>query len=119
VTLNTVPEHGAWHRPASHRRVQFGLRIWAWQGLWTNRHTFVTVPGTFVTVPGAGQPAEGAVGDASPLLAIGDALRVFDADEILIATHPPGDSNRARFRCRSIIWSWRGTACGGRSPRDR
>jgi GABA permease len=41
----------------------------------------------------AGLTADGAVGDASPLLAIGDALRVFDADEVLIATHPPGDSN--------------------------
>jgi GABA permease len=41
----------------------------------------------------AGLAAEGDVGDASPLLAIGDALRVFDADEVLIATHPPGSSN--------------------------
>jgi len=41
----------------------------------------------------AGLAAEGAVGDASPLLAIGDALRTFDADEVLIATHPPGSSN--------------------------
>ena len=31
--------------------------------------------------------AEGIVGDAQPLVAIEDALRVFPADEIVIATH--------------------------------
>jgi universal stress protein family protein len=37
--------------------------------------------------------AEGVVGDADPLQAIDDALRVFHADEIVIATHPEGRSN--------------------------
>jgi len=37
--------------------------------------------------------AEGVVGDADPLLALADALAVFAADEILIATHPPGTSS--------------------------
>jgi hypothetical protein len=40
----------------------------------------------------AGVAAEGAVGDADPLLALGDALALFPADEVLIATHPPGAS---------------------------
>jgi hypothetical protein len=40
----------------------------------------------------AGIAAVGAVGDANPLLALGDALAVFGADEVLIATHPPGES---------------------------
>jgi hypothetical protein len=35
----------------------------------------------------AGMPVTGAVGDADPALAIEDALRVFPADEIVIATH--------------------------------
>ncbi|TML65487.1 MAG: hypothetical protein E6G22_02215 [Actinobacteria bacterium] len=35
----------------------------------------------------------GAVGDADPLQAIADALCVFDADAIVVATHPPGRSN--------------------------
>ena len=35
-----------------------------------------------------GIAAEGIVGDAEPLVAIEDALRVFPADEIVIATHP-------------------------------
>ena len=39
-----------------------------------------------------GVTAEGAVGDADPLLALGDALALFPADEVLIATHPPGAS---------------------------
>ena len=34
----------------------------------------------------AGIHAEGVVGDADPLLAIEDALRLFDADEIIVAT---------------------------------
>jgi hypothetical protein len=37
--------------------------------------------------------AEGVVGDADPLQAIDDALRVFRADEIVIAAHPEGRSN--------------------------
>ena len=41
----------------------------------------------------AGVVAEGVVGDADPLLALADALAVFAADEILIATHPPGTSS--------------------------
>ena len=41
----------------------------------------------------AGIRGEGWVGDADPLLAIGDGLHFFDADEIVIATHPPGRSH--------------------------
>lgn len=41
----------------------------------------------------AGIQAEGFVADADPLLAIEDALRVYDADRILISTHPDGQSN--------------------------
>ena len=37
--------------------------------------------------------AEGLVGDADPLLAIDDALRLFPADEIVVATHPARDAN--------------------------
>jgi GABA permease len=33
------------------------------------------------------------VGDADPLQAIADGLAVFDPDELIIATHPEGDSN--------------------------
>ena len=36
----------------------------------------------------AGIRAEGVVGDGDPLLAIDDAIRLFDADEILVATRP-------------------------------
>jgi GABA permease len=41
----------------------------------------------------AGIPARGAFGDADPLQAIDDAMRVFHPDEIIIATHPRGRSN--------------------------
>ena len=37
--------------------------------------------------------ASGWVGDADPIVAIEDALRHRDADELLIATHPEGTSN--------------------------
>jgi hypothetical protein len=40
-----------------------------------------------------GIDAEGQIGDADPLLAIDDALRLFRADEIIVATHPEGRSN--------------------------
>jgi GABA permease len=40
-----------------------------------------------------GIDARGEIGDADPLQAIEDALRVFGADEIIISTHPPERSN--------------------------
>jgi GABA permease len=40
-----------------------------------------------------GISARGEVGDSDPLLAIADALALFPADEIVIATLPPGQSN--------------------------
>ena len=40
-----------------------------------------------------GISARGEVGDANPLLAIADALATFSATEIVIVTHPPGESN--------------------------
>jgi hypothetical protein len=41
----------------------------------------------------AGVRARGQIGDADPLLAIEDALATFDADQIIISTWPPGQSN--------------------------
>jgi len=40
-----------------------------------------------------GIAAEGRIGDANPLQAIADALKTFDADELVIATHPRGRSH--------------------------
>ncbi len=42
---------------------------------------------------GAGVHARGAVGDSDPVRAMEDALFEFDADEIVISTHPPERSN--------------------------
>lgn len=42
---------------------------------------------------GAGIRASGRVGDADPLRAIEDAIQLFDADEIVIGTHPERRSN--------------------------
>ena len=41
----------------------------------------------------AGVDAQGEVGDAEPLQAIEDALRLFGADEVIISTHPEGRSH--------------------------
>jgi len=41
----------------------------------------------------AGIEADGVVGDSDPLQAIEDALNVFPADRIVIATYPEGRSN--------------------------
>ncbi|MBA2629881.1 MAG: universal stress protein [Thermoleophilaceae bacterium] len=67
---------------------------------------------------GRGLHARGEVGDSDPMHAIGDALSRFDADEIVLSTHPPGRSNwlerdlpeRAgelrppRHACRVEVW---------------
>jgi hypothetical protein len=41
----------------------------------------------------AGLAARGEVGDADPVQAVEDALRVFGADEIVLSTHPEGRSH--------------------------
>ncbi len=41
----------------------------------------------------AGVAADGMIGDADPLQAALDALALFPADEIVVATHPEGRSN--------------------------
>ncbi len=41
----------------------------------------------------AGVAVRGALGDADPLAATDDAVRTFDPDEIIIATHPSARSN--------------------------
>jgi hypothetical protein len=48
----------------------------------------------------AGIDADGFVADADPLLAIEDALQVFDADRIVISTDADGRSN---WRARNIV----------------
>jgi hypothetical protein len=40
-----------------------------------------------------GIPVEGDIGDADPIQAMEDALRLFPAQEAIISTHPPGRSN--------------------------
>src|ERR671914_240874 len=41
----------------------------------------------------AGIDAAGDTGEADPLLAIQDALQTFEADEIVVFTHPDGQAN--------------------------
>ncbi len=41
----------------------------------------------------AGLDATGQLGDADPLQALDDAVRVFDPDEIIVSTHPPTRSH--------------------------
>jgi GABA permease len=40
-----------------------------------------------------GIEARGEIGDSDPLVAVEDAVRTFQPDEIVISTHPPGKSN--------------------------
>jgi hypothetical protein len=40
-----------------------------------------------------GVPVKGDIGDADPIQAMEDALRLFPAHEAIISTHPPGRSN--------------------------
>jgi hypothetical protein len=47
---------------------------------------------TIETLRQLGHSASGEVGDSDPNLALEDALRRFDADEVVIATHPPDHS---------------------------
>jgi hypothetical protein len=49
--------------------------------------------GALTGLRAAGVDVDGWIGDADPLRAIEDALAVFSADELLIATHPESRSN--------------------------
>jgi hypothetical protein len=49
--------------------------------------------GALAGLRAAGVDVDGWVGDADPLVAIEDALAIFAADELLIATHPEARSN--------------------------
>ena len=40
-----------------------------------------------------GIATDGVVGDADPVVALGDGLRMFAANEVIVSTHPPGRSN--------------------------
>lgn len=44
---------------------------------------------SLIAIDRLGLKAKGEIGDSDPNVAIGDALRVFPADEIVISTHPP------------------------------
>ena len=48
---------------------------------------------TLARLTGEGIHAYGWVGDADPLDAIADALAVFEADQLIVATHPERKSN--------------------------
>jgi hypothetical protein len=49
--------------------------------------------GSLSALESVGVRARGEVGDADPLQAIEDGMRLFGPDEIIISTHPPGRSN--------------------------
>ena len=48
---------------------------------------------TLARLSSVGIEAAGSIGDGDPLVAIDDAVRTFQPDEIVISTHPPGRSN--------------------------
>jgi hypothetical protein len=48
----------------------------------------------------AGIPAHGWIGDSDPLEAIADALAVFEADQLIVSTHP---EHRSNWLARDIV----------------
>jgi GABA permease len=56
-------------------------------------HAAGRLAATLAALRRAGVDVDGWVGDADPMRAIADALAVFEADELLIATHPEQRSN--------------------------
>jgi GABA permease len=53
----------------------------------------VRLKGSIEALRAEGITARGAVGDSDPVRAMEDALFEFEADEIVISTHPPDRSN--------------------------
>lgn len=52
-----------------------------------------THDGTVESLRQGGVEASGQVGDADPFNALQDTLQTFEADEVIISTHPPGHSH--------------------------
>ena len=75
--------------PALNTRIGF----WAGDDRRAKRYAGTRLALCLRSLAAAGIEAEGFVADADPQLAIEDALRVFDADRIVISTQPDGRSN--------------------------
>jgi hypothetical protein len=69
------------------------LRHWLSDSDEARRRASARLLGCLETLRSADVDAEGMIGDADPLQAALDALAVFPADEIVVATHPEGSSN--------------------------
>jgi hypothetical protein len=69
------------------------LGFWAGDDRRARRHAEERLASSLRSLAAAGIEAEGFVADADPLLAIEDALQLFDADRIVISTHLNGRSN--------------------------
>jgi hypothetical protein len=69
------------------------LAYWAGDDRRAKRHAEERLALCLRSLAVAGSDAEGFVADADPLLAIEDALQLFDADRIVISTQPDGGSN--------------------------
>ena len=69
------------------------LRHWMSDSDGAHRAAGRRLAGCLARLQDAGVRATGHVGDADPLRAIEDAIRLFPADEIVIGTHPEERSN--------------------------
>jgi uncharacterized membrane protein len=69
------------------------LRHWASDEDHAREQAHGRLEASLSALAAAGVEARGEVGDADPLQAIEDSCRMFDPDELIISTHPPGRSN--------------------------
>jgi hypothetical protein len=69
------------------------LRHWLSDSDEARRRASGRLLGCLAALESADVDAEGMIGDADPLQAALDALALFPADEIVVATHPAGRSN--------------------------
>jgi hypothetical protein len=69
------------------------LGFWSGDDRHARRHAEERLASSLRSLDVAGIEAEGFVADPDPLLAIEDALKLFDADRIVISTSPDGHSN--------------------------
>jgi hypothetical protein len=69
------------------------LRHWLSDSDEARRRASERLLGCLEALESADVDAEGMIGDADPLQAALDALAVFPADEIIVATHPEGSSH--------------------------
>jgi len=88
-----MPAHSAPHRILVIANLNRRLKHWVSDTDEAVKQARARLASLVADLRDRGIATNGDIGDAAPLQAIDDALAGFDADELILSTHPPGRSH--------------------------